>query len=144
VRNGKGTFEQQPNANYRWEGNTIMNIEYWRTEIDELDRELLRLLNRRARLAMKVGALKRSAGLPCCDPERERAVLRDLQKANAGPLEARAITKVFRRIIRESRDMEAKMLLGEEQSVGAGNGARRATITGDAIPQGIGPNEVLL
>lgn len=41
-----------------------MNIEYWRTEIDEVDRELLRLLNRRARLAIKVGALKRAAGRP--------------------------------------------------------------------------------
>ncbi len=121
-----------------------MNIEYWRTEIDDLDRELLRLLNRRARLAMKVGALKRAAGLPCCDPERERAVISDLQKANAGPLDALAITKVFRRIIRESRDMETKMLIGEEPRVGAGNAALRATITDDAIAQGVGPREVLL
>jgi len=121
-----------------------MNIEYWRAEIDETDRELLRLLNRRARLAMKVGALKRAAGLPCCDPEREGAVIRDLQKANAGPLDALAITKVFRRIIRESRDMETKMLVEEEQRVGTGNGARRATNTGDAGAQGIGSQEVLL
>ena len=84
-----------------------MNIEYWRTEIDEIDRELLQLLNRRARLAMKVGALKRVAGLPCCDPERERAVLLTLQQANSGPLDQRAIAKLFRRIIRESRRLEA-------------------------------------
>ncbi len=121
-----------------------MNIEYWRTEIDELDRELLRLLNRRARLAMKVGALKRAAGLPCCDPERERAVLRDLQKANAGPLDGRAITKLFRRIIRESRDMETKILVSEEQRVETGNGTRRATVRGDGIAQGVEPHEVLL
>ncbi len=121
-----------------------MNIEYWRTEIDELDRELLRLLNRRARLAMKVGALKRAAGLPCCDPERERTVLRDLQKANAGPLDALAITKLFRRIIRESRDMETKMWAEEEQIAGTGNGARRATVANDATGQGVGSHEVLL
>jgi chorismate mutase len=121
-----------------------MNIEYWRSEIDETDRELLRLLNRRARLAMKVGALKREAGLPCCDPERERAVLNDLQKANAGPLDALAITKVFRRIIRESREMETKMLMGEEQRTGTGNGAGRATIPGDASAQGVETREVLL
>ena len=121
-----------------------MNIEYWRTEIDELDRELLRLLNRRARLAMKVGALKKAAGLPCCDPERERVVLRDLQKANAGPLDAHAVTKLFRRIIRESRDMETKMWAGDEQRVGTGNGTRRATTTDDAIAQGVGSHEVLL
>jgi len=121
-----------------------MNIEYWRAEIDELDRELLRLLNRRARLAMKVGALKKAAGLPCCDPERERAVLRDLQKANAGPLDALAITKLFRRIIRESRDMETRMLAAEEQREGTGNGARRTTVSADSSAQGVGLREVSL
>lgn len=87
-----------------------MNIEYWRTEIDEIDRELLRLLNRRARLAMKVGTLKRAAGLPYCDPERERVVLGRLQQANTGPLDQRAITKLFRRIINESRRIESEVL----------------------------------
>jgi chorismate mutase len=87
-----------------------MNIEYWRTEIDEIDRELLRLLNRRARLAMKVGTLKRAAGLPYCDPERERAVLGRLQQANTGPLDQRAIHKLFRRIIGESRRVESELL----------------------------------
>jgi chorismate mutase len=83
-----------------------MNIDYWRTEIDEIDRELLRLLNRRARLAIKVGVLKGEAGLPCCDPERERAVLTRLQQANPGPLDNQAVAKLFRRVIRESRRME--------------------------------------
>ena len=87
-----------------------MDIEYWRTEIDEIDRELLRLLNRRARLAMKVGALKRAAGLPYCDPDRERVILRTLQQANGGPLAQHAIVKVFRRIIRESRQAESQIV----------------------------------
>lgn len=121
-----------------------MNIEYWRTEIDETDRELLRLLNRRARLAIKVGALKRAAGLPCSDPEREHAVLRELQKANAGPLDGRAVAKLFRRIIRESRDMETKMLTGDEAEIGTGNGARRATVAREATAQGAEPYGVLL
>jgi len=93
-----------------------MTIEHWRTEIDEIDRELLRLLNRRARLAMKVGALKQNAGLPCCDTERERDVLTRLQQANGGPLDSRAIGKLFRRVIRESRNLEARMITDREQS----------------------------
>ena len=93
-----------------------MTIEHWRTEIDEVDRELLRLLNRRARLAMKVGALKQNAGLPCCDNEREREVLTALQQANGGPLDSRAVAKVFRRIIRESRNLEARMLAERSQT----------------------------
>ena len=86
-----------------------MNIEYWRAEIDEVDSELLRLLNRRARLAAKVGRLKRASGLPLVDPDREILVLRRLQKANTGPLDQRAIAKVFGRIIRESRRVETQV-----------------------------------
>jgi chorismate mutase len=79
-----------------------MDIEHWRKEIDEIDAELLRLLNIRARLALKVGALKQAAHLPFCDPERERIVLHRLQELNGGPLDDRAVDKVFRRNIRES------------------------------------------
>jgi chorismate mutase len=84
-----------------------MNIEHWRKEIDEIDAELLRLLNARASLAMKVGALKQAADLPFCDPDRERSVLRRVQEINCGPLDERAVGKVFRRIIRESRRVES-------------------------------------
>jgi len=83
-----------------------MDIEHWRKEIDQVDTELLRLLNIRARLALKVGALKQAAQLPFCDPERERTVLQRLQEMNAGPLDQRAVDKVFRRIIRESRRVQ--------------------------------------
>ena len=85
-----------------------MDIEHWRKEIDDIDAELLRLLNMRARLALKVGAIKQAAGLPLCDPERERTVLRRLQEINCGPLDEHAVGKLFRRIIRESRRVESE------------------------------------
>ena len=84
-----------------------MDIEHWRREIDDIDAELLRLLNMRARLALKVGALKQAADIPFLDPARERTVLQRLQEINDGPLDERAVGKVFRRIIRESRRLEA-------------------------------------
>ena len=84
-----------------------MDIEHWRKEIDEVDLELLRLLNIRARLALKVGALKKAASLPIVDVDRERTVLRRLQELNDGPLDQRAIDKLFRRIIRESKRIES-------------------------------------
>ncbi|HKG80030.1 MAG TPA: chorismate mutase [Pyrinomonadaceae bacterium] len=84
-----------------------MDINYWRREIDDIDAELLRLLNMRARLALKVGALKLAADLPFCDPDRERTVLQRLQEINSGPLDEYAVRKVFRRIIRESRRVES-------------------------------------
>ncbi|HEX6045355.1 MAG TPA: chorismate mutase [Pyrinomonadaceae bacterium] len=84
-----------------------MDIEHWRKEIDEIDVELLRLLNVRARLALKVGALKKAASLPISDPDRERVVLQRLQEMNSGPLDERAVDKLFRRIILESKRIES-------------------------------------
>ena len=84
-----------------------MDIETWRKEIDEVDVELLRLLNIRARLALKVGALKKAASLPITDLDRERVVLQRLQELNSGPLDDRAVDKLFRRIILESKRIES-------------------------------------
>jgi chorismate mutase len=83
-----------------------MTIEDWRSEIDEVDCQLLRLLNRRARLAVKVGAVKRAANLPLFDPDREQEVLKRAGDQNVGPLDDQAIAKIFRRIIYESRRAE--------------------------------------
>jgi chorismate mutase / prephenate dehydratase len=98
-----------------------MNIEHWRKEIDEIDAELLRLLNMRARLAMKVGALKKAADLPFCDPDRERSVLQRLQGLNNGPLDPRAIDRLFRRIICESRRIESDDLSNSDQVAHSGH-----------------------
>ena len=88
-----------------------MDIDHWRKEIDDIDAELLRLLNMRARLALKVGAMKQTLNLPFCDPERERTVLERLTELNDGPLDERAVGKVFRRIIRESRRVQTGIAL---------------------------------
>ena len=84
-----------------------MGIENWRAEIDSIDNELLRLINRRARLAVRVGMIKQSSGLPLCDRDREREVLARAQRINLGPLSDQAIAKIFRRIIYESRQIQA-------------------------------------
>lgn len=81
-------------------------IEDCRAEIDQLDRVLVRLLNLRARLALKVAGLKRRAGLPLHAPGREREVLRNVTEANPGPLDRAAVAKLFRLAIRESRRLE--------------------------------------
>lgn len=91
-----------------------MDIEDWRIEIDEIDEKLIRLLNRRARLATKVGVLKMKAGIAICDLERERTVIGRVLAANAGPLDERAVGKIFRRIIRESRLVETRDLAQPE------------------------------
>ena len=87
-----------------------MTIEDWRSEINAIDDELLRLLNRRALLAVKVGQSKKLAGTALCDPIREQEVIERASRANQGPLDGKAILELFGCIIRESRRVEARAM----------------------------------
>jgi chorismate mutase len=83
-----------------------MTIEDWRVEIDKIDAELLRLLNARAEIAVRVGESKRVAGLSVCDRGREREVIERARINNRGPLDGEAVERLFRAVIRESRRLQ--------------------------------------
>jgi chorismate mutase len=85
-----------------------MTIEDWRVEIDKIDGELLRLLNARAELAVRVGESKRVAGLSVCDRGREREVVARARRDNRGPLDDEAVARLFRAVIRESRLLQTR------------------------------------
>jgi chorismate mutase / prephenate dehydratase len=85
-----------------------MSLEDWRGEINGLDVVLLRLLNKRARLALRVGESKAASGLSLCDHTREREVIERMCEANEGPLDDRAIVELFRAIIHESRRIQTR------------------------------------
>ncbi len=72
-----------------------------RAAIDTIDDELLRLLNNRAELALKVGAVKRRGDTSLCDHHREREVLTRLCHQNPGPFDEQNVTSIFQRIIDE-------------------------------------------
>lgn len=77
-----------------------------RTEIDAIDGEILRLLNRRAEIALRVGAAKTKAEASLCDPGRENEVIERLTKENPGPFDRRGIANIFQRIIDESLHLQ--------------------------------------
>lgn len=83
-----------------------MKIDDFRQEIDRLDRELLRIFNARAALALRIGEIKKEKGLPVYDPDRERRIFEAMTAANPGPLEDDAIVRLFERVIDESRRLE--------------------------------------
>jgi prephenate dehydratase/chorismate mutase len=85
-----------------------MTIDDWRSEINALDEDLLRLLNRRARLASQIGESKTASGLSLCDHTREREVIERMCAANKGPLDERAIVELFRAVIHESRRIQSR------------------------------------
>lgn len=78
-----------------------------RTQIDEVDRQLLALLNRRARLADEVGAIKRAEGSVVFRPEREAQVIAGLQSSNAGPLKNESVAHIWREVMSACRALEA-------------------------------------
>ena len=73
-----------------------MDLDEWRSRINNLDNQILHLLNQRAEAVLKIGDLKRQRGAPVYAPEREAEVVNRVIEANAGPLTAdmtRAVPK---------------------------------------------------
>jgi len=106
---------------------TTKSLEEWRREIDKLDSELLVLLNRRAAIACELGAVKVASGLPAYDGRRERQVLARLSRENQGPFAAQSVTRIFRRIILETRrigkwSMRQQRVKWESQKIGKEHG----------------------
>ena len=85
-----------------------MKLEDWRKEIDSIDEEIVRLVNRRAKIAREIGVLKAAAGLPVVDETREDEILRNVATRGKGILKREAIIRIFRALIRESRNIQTE------------------------------------
>jgi chorismate mutase len=84
----------------------MSDLDGWRKRIDEIDQQVVKLLNERSRCAVEIGHLKKKLDLPAWQPEREAEILRNVVKANGGPLDDAAIRRLFERIIDEARSLE--------------------------------------
>src|SRR5215213_8191934 len=80
-----------------------------RAEVDAVDEEIVRLLDQRARLARRIGEIKRDNGLQAYAPARERAVLDRVASLGAGDFPARGLEAVFREIISSSISLAARL-----------------------------------
>ena len=84
-----------------------MNLDDWRSRINDLDNQILQLLTQRAEAALQIGDLKRRQETPPYAPEREAEILRRLTVLNAGPLAAETITAIWREILSGCRALES-------------------------------------
>lgn len=80
-----------------------------REGIDEVDAQIVRLLDRRARLAKRIGALKQRNGMAPYAPARERQVLDRIASLGEGDFPRRGLETVFREIISCSISLEAPL-----------------------------------
>ncbi|MCK7508042.1 MAG: chorismate mutase [Desulfobacterales bacterium] len=86
------------------------------------DREIIRLLNERSQISVRIGQVKGQTGLEVYNPAQEARVLHYLQELNDGPLSDRQVTSIFREILSASRDLQKPMniaYLGPEASFSA-------------------------
>ena len=84
----------------------VLELDEFRSKIDQCDEEIVHLLSARASCAREIGHIKQELGVATYQPTRELAVLEHVRSRNEGPLKNDAITRVFKAIIDESRKLE--------------------------------------
>jgi len=99
-----------------------------RVQIDELDRQIVELLNRRANIVIEVGKIKHSADSGSTGesaagnapakppqiyvPEREQQVLAQVRAYNKGPLPDRCLMAIWRELMSGSFALERPLRIG--------------------------------
>jgi chorismate mutase/prephenate dehydratase len=83
-----------------------MNIDDIRKQIDEIDRKLVELINKRADCAIEIGKQKDSKSASIFAPEREMQVLARVLAENRGPLSDKTIAAIYREVISACRALE--------------------------------------
>ncbi|MEM2974634.1 MAG: prephenate dehydratase [Candidatus Micrarchaeia archaeon] len=82
-----------------------MNLDKKRKQIDRIDEQIIKLLNRRAQIVIEIGKEKRKAGIPAYSPSRERQIL-DRLSSRKMLLPRKGMEAIFREIISASRSIE--------------------------------------
>ena len=77
-----------------------------RSRIDELDSELLKLLNERAKCVINIGKIKQKEKKDVLVPQREKELLDRLLTVNKGPMTDAMVIYVFQQIIDTLKDMQ--------------------------------------
>lgn len=91
-----------------------MNIDDWRSKIDEIDKRLVELLNERFQCVIEIGRIKHDLNMRIYDPAREREVIHKICQHNQGPLDVQGLQRLFERVFDESRRIERIASEGEK------------------------------
>ncbi len=85
-----------------------MEIEDWRKKIDELDKQIVQLISKRAEAAKAIGSLKRDVSLPVYEPKREQDVFAHVKSINPGPLDDTELLHVYERLMDVMRTLQRR------------------------------------
>ncbi|WP_019414962.1 bifunctional 3-deoxy-7-phosphoheptulonate synthase/chorismate mutase [Paenisporosarcina sp. TG20] len=77
-----------------------------RTNVDELNLEILRLINARATVIQEIGKVKEKQGVNRYDPLRERHMLNLIKENNAGPLAQSTVDHIFKELFKTALGLQ--------------------------------------
>jgi len=78
----------------------------YRKEINEIDKNIVNFLNKRAEAVMKIKRLKEDRDVPLYDAKREEELINNIIKYNKGPLYNDNIIQIFESILRNVQVLE--------------------------------------
>ena len=74
-------------------------VHEFREQISAADRAILEAVNTRLGLVARLKEYKDAHGIGFVDPDREAALLRELERANDGPLSSEGLRELFTQIL---------------------------------------------
>jgi chorismate mutase len=83
----------------------VEQIAELRSRIDDIDCEIVRLLNERARMALAIRELKPQVHWGLYDPKREEEIFAHLASCNEGPLYAENLREIYEAILQVMKEM---------------------------------------
>jgi len=86
-----------------------------RVEIDQIDRQLVELFNKRMDIAAQVAEYKKANNLPVLDEKREAALLEKVQKLSDESF-CEYTLKLYQEILALSKDYQTKILQMREKN----------------------------
>lgn len=86
------------------ENSAYAAIEEHRAKIDEIDRELVALLNKRAGHSLVIRGLKPDAKMGLYDPKREEEIFAKVNSFNEGPLYNENLREIYSTILKVMKE----------------------------------------
>ena len=88
-----------------------MKLKTLRRSIDSIDSGIIRLLNKRADIILKVGRIKGKMKGAAYVPDREKEVYKNIISVNRGPMSESALKAIYREIMSGSLELEKPLVI---------------------------------
>ncbi|PVV05228.1 hypothetical protein BB560_000255 [Smittium megazygosporum] len=109
-----------------WTTDISTTIGWLRTDISDVDEQIVKLLNKRAELSIELGVSKKNSEqahtlaitpkksdtVGTYVPEQEKVVYSRIKNLNSGPLSDDSLSSIYREIMSSSMSMQEKVLVG--------------------------------